>query len=214
MSAPPVRRSDVWLYGSIGMPLALLGYPLGIWLPRAHDSYIGLETAAVGAVITIAALFDAFSDPAMGYASDRFRTRWGRRRPWVLVGAPFLALALYFLLNPEQGSTVLYLGFWFVFLRLGTTMLGVPYAAWGMELSGDYDMRTRFQASREVFVLIGLIVAAAIPALVEISYGAQTTAVLAMVPTALFTVALYLAWTWPLGAVKHAQLRRLLRLKP
>jgi glycoside/pentoside/hexuronide:cation symporter, GPH family len=175
-----VTRGNIWMYGAIGMPLALLGYPLGIWLPRAYDTYIGLETAAVGAVISVAALFDAVTDPAMGYASDRFRTRWGRRRPWVLAGAPFLALALYFLLNPEQGSTVYYLGLWFVFLRIGTTMLGVPYAAWGMELSGEYDTRTRLQASREVFVLIGLIVAAAIPAVVEYLYREDTTAVLVL----------------------------------
>ena len=180
MSSHGISKANVWIYGSIGMPLALLGYPLGIWLPRAYDTYIGIDTAAVGAVITIAALFDAVTDPAMGYASDRFRTRWGRRKPWVLAGAPFLALALYFLLNPEQGSTVLYLGAWFVFLRIGTTMLGVPYAAWGMELSGEYNTRTRIQASREVFVLIGLIVAAAIPAVVEFLYQEETTAVLVL----------------------------------
>ena len=180
MSNQGISRSNIWIYGSLGFPLALLGYPLGIWLPRAYDTYIGLETAAVGAVITISALFDAITDPAMGYASDKWRTRWGRRKTWVLVGAPFLALALYFLLNPERGSTVLYLGAWFIFLRLGTTMLGVPYAAWGMELSGEYNMRTRIQASREVFVLLGLIVAATIPAGVEYLYQEDTTAVLVL----------------------------------
>ena len=172
-----VSRSSIWLYGSLGFPLALLGYPLGIWLPRAYDTYIGVETALVGAVITIAALFDAVTDPAMGYASDRYRTRWGRRRVWVLAGAPFLALALYFLLNPDKGSTVLYLGAWFVFLRIGTTMLGVPYAAWGAELSGEYETRTRIQSAREIFVLIGLVAAAAVPAIVETIHGAETTAV-------------------------------------
>ena len=180
MPSRGISKSGIWIYGSIGMPLALLGYPLGIWLPRAYDTYIGLETAAVGAVITIAALFDAITDPAMGYASDKFRTRWGRRRPWVLAGAPFLALALYFLLNPNEGSTALYLATWFVFLRIGTTMLGVPYAAWGMELSREYDTRTRIQASREVFVLIGLIIAAAIPAIVELIHEERTTAVVVL----------------------------------
>ncbi len=180
MSNQAISRSNVWIYGSLGFPLALLGYPLGIWLPRAYDTYIGVETALVGLVITVSALFDAVTDPAMGYASDKIRTRWGRRKSWILVGAPFLALALYFLLNPEQGSTVLYLGAWFMFLRLGTTMLGVPYAAWGMELSGEYNMRTRIQASREVFVLLGLITAAAIPAIVEFLYREETTAVLVL----------------------------------
>lgn len=180
MAQGDVSRSSIWIYGSLGFPLALLGYPLGIWLPRAYDTYIGIDTAYVGAVISIAAIFDAITDPLMGYASDSFRTRWGRRKAWVLVGAPFLALALYFLLNPDKGSTVLYLGAWFIFLRLGTTMLGVPYTAWGMELSGEYNTRTRIQSAREIFVLLGLIGAAAVPALVEMIYGDDATAVLVL----------------------------------
>lgn len=180
VSKPEIDRSSIWIYGSLGFPIALLGYPLGIWLPRAYDTYIGIDTYLVGAVISIAAVFDAVTDPAMGYASDSFRTRWGRRKAWVLVGAPFLALALYFLLNPERGSTVLYLGAWFVFLRVGTTMLGVPYTAWGLELSGEYNMRTRIQAAREFFVLVGLIAAAAVPAVVETIYGGDATAVMVL----------------------------------
>jgi Na+/melibiose symporter-like transporter len=180
LSTRDIDRSSIWIYGSLGFPLALLGYPLGIWLPRAYDTYIGIETALVGVVISVAAIFDAITDPAMGYASDSFRTRWGRRKAWVLVGAPFLALALYFLLNPDKGCTVLYLGAWFVFLRVGTTLLGVPYTAWGMELSGEYDTRTRIQAAREFFVLLGLIGAAAVPAVVETIYGDQATAVMVL----------------------------------
>ncbi len=180
MTGLNVSRSSIWIYGSLGFPLALLGYPLGIWLPRAYDTYIGIDTALVGAVISLAAIFDAVTDPAMGYASDKFRTRWGRRKAWVLVGAPLLALALYFLLNPDKGSTVLYLGAWFVFLRIGTTTLGVPYSAWGMELSGEYNTRTRIQAAREYFVLFGLIAAAAVPAAVEVLYGDDATAVMVL----------------------------------
>lgn len=192
MAGQTLTRRNIWIYGSLGFPLALLGYPLGIWLPRAYDTYIGIETALVGAVIFVAAVFDAVTDPAMGYASDRFRTRWGRRRAWIFVGAPFLALALYFLLNPERGSTVLYLGAWFIFLRFGTTMVLVPYAAWGAELSGEYDARTRIQAAREIFVLLGLIGAAAVPALVELINGADTTAVMVLNAYTWFAVPLLL----------------------
>lgn len=195
MAPEKVSRSSIWIYGSLGFPLALLGYPLGIWLPRAYDTYIGIPTVLVGAVISIAAIFDAITDPAMGYASDSFRTRWGRRKAWVLVGAPFLALALFFLLNPEKGSTVLYLGAWFVFLRIGTTMLGVPYTAWGMELSGEYKTRTRIQAAREFFVLLGLIGAAAVPAGVEFIYGDAATPVMVLNAYTWFAVPLLLLIT-------------------
>ena len=56
--SPGISRSRLWIYGSFGLPLAVLGYPLGVWLPRAYDTYIGIDTFAVGAVISIAALFD------------------------------------------------------------------------------------------------------------------------------------------------------------
>ncbi len=182
-----LTTSSIWIYGSLGFPLALLGYPLGIWLPRAYATYIGIATASVGAIMIIASIFDAVTDPAMGFASDRFRTRWGRRRIWVFIGAPFLLSALVFLLNPTVGSGVLYLGGWFVFLRIGTTMVTTPYAAWGAELSNEYHTRTRVVSVREVFVLLGLIGAALVPALVENLHGAQTTAVMVLN-----------AYTWPI----------------
>jgi glycoside/pentoside/hexuronide:cation symporter, GPH family len=175
-----VTRSTIWLYGSLGLPLALLGYPLGIWLPRAYDTYIGVDTALVGTIIAAAAIFDAVTDPAVGFMSDKLRTRWGRRKSWVTLGTPFLALALYFILNPDQSNTVLYLAFWFVFLRVGTTLVSVPYAAWGAELSSNYHTRTRIMSAHQVFILIGLIGAAAIPALVELVHGDETTAVMVL----------------------------------
>jgi Na+/melibiose symporter-like transporter len=167
-------------YGSLGFPLALLGYPLGIWLPRAYATYIGIATESVGTIMIIASIFDAITDPAMGYASDKLRTRWGRRRIWVMIGMPFLLVALVYLLNPSIGDDVYYLALWYVFLRVGTTMVGVPYGAWGAELSGDYHTRTRIVSVREVFVLLGLIGAAAVPAIVEQLNGATTTAVMVL----------------------------------
>jgi glycoside/pentoside/hexuronide:cation symporter, GPH family len=170
----------IWLYGSIGLPLALLGYPLGIWLPRAYTTYVGVPTAWVGLIITVAAVFDAVTDPAVGFLSDRWRTRFGRRKSWITLGTPLLALALFYILNPQEGATVVYLAFWFVFLRFGTTLVLVPYAAWGAELSGEYHTRTRIVSARQVFTLAGLIGAAAIPALVELLHGDATTAVMVL----------------------------------
>jgi Na+/melibiose symporter-like transporter len=146
----------------------MLGYPLGIWLPRAYATDIGVSLSAIGAVITVAAVFDAVTDPAMGYASDRYRTRWGRRKTWVFIGTPLLTWAVWMLLNPGTGSTIFYLAFWYIFLRVGSTLLGVPYAAWGAELSNEYHTRTRIQSAREKFVILGLIGAALVPAGIEI----------------------------------------------
>jgi len=175
-----LSTTRIWIYGSLGFPLALLGYPLGIWLPRAYATYVGIATDQVGWIITIAAVFDAVTDPLMGFASDKLRTRWGRRRAWVGIGMPFLTTALVYLLNPPLGSSVLYLAFWYVFLRVGTTLVGVPYGAWGAELSNEYHTRTRIVSAREVYVLLGLIGAAAVPALVEWVHAEATTAVMVL----------------------------------
>lgn len=180
MSPPNLSTTRIWIYGSLGLPLALLGYPLGIWLPRAYTTDVGVDTVWVGLIITAAAIFDAITDPAVGFLSDRLRTRWGRRKVWIGIGIPLLALALFYLLNPDAASTVFYLAFWFVFLRVGTTLVLVPYGAWGAELSADYDSRTRVVSVRQVFTLLGLIGAAAIPALVELAHGDGTTAVMVL----------------------------------
>lgn len=196
-------RSSIWIYGSLGFPLALLGYPLGIWLPRAYATDIGIHLAAIGGVIFAAAIFDAVTDPAMGFASDRFRSRFGRRKAWVFLGAPLLTLAVWMLLNPQVGSTIFYLAFWYISLRVGSTLLGVPYAAWGAELSPEYHTRTQIQSTREKFVLLGLMGSAAVPWAAEWYYAAAASASLILeasswlVVILLPSVALLVLWRVP-----------------
>ena len=170
----PITRSTAWIYGSMSLPLAIISYPLAVWIPRLYSTEIGIELGLIGLVIFCAAIFDAISDPAMGFMSDRFQTRWGRRKPWIAIGVPIYAMAVWMLLNPSEGATVLYLALFFILLRLATTLLGLPYAAWGMELSGEYHTRTMIQSAREKYVLAGLIVASAIVLISEEVFDDRT----------------------------------------
>ena len=169
-----ISKSTAWIYGSVSLPLAIIGYPLAVWIPRLYSTEIGIDLGLIGLVIFSAAIFDALSDPAMGFMSDRFQTRWGRRKPWIAIGVPVYAVAVWMLLNPDQGSTVLYLALFFILLRLATTLLGLPYAAWGMELSSEYHARTMIQSAREKYVLAGLIVASAIVLISEEVFDDRT----------------------------------------
>lgn len=173
----PVSRSSIWIYGSLGFPLALIGYPLGVWLPRAYSTDVGVDLSMIGVIIAAAALFDAFTDPLIGYGSDRYRTRFGRRKTWLAAGIPLLALAFWMLLNPPIVSGVAYLAFWYIFLRIGSTLVTIPYAAWGAELSPDYHVRTEVSSAREKFVLMGLIGAALVPFLLEQLAGDRVPAI-------------------------------------
>jgi Na+/melibiose symporter-like transporter len=161
-SAPDIKRSTAWIYGSVSLPLAIMSYPLGVWIPRLYSTEMGFTLEVIGFVIFLAAIFDAISDPLMGFFSDRTRTRWGRRKPWIFVGVPLYAAAIWMLLNPTEGVTVYYLAAFYIALRGTTTIFGLPYTAWGMELSSNYHTRTLIQSAREKFVMIGLMTASAI----------------------------------------------------
>ena len=88
-------------------------------------------------VIFVARLSDAFTDPLIGILSDRTRTRFGRRKPWIVGGIPLLLLTLYMLFQPPPAPTIWYFGTWIVLLYLAYTIVALPYYAWGAELSPD-----------------------------------------------------------------------------
>lgn len=166
-AAPDIKRSTAWIYGSVSLPLAIMSYPLGVWIPRLYSTEMNISLELIGLVIFCAAIFDAVSDPLMGFFSDRTRTRWGRRKPWIVIGVPLYAFVIWGLLNPSPGVTVIYLGAFYIMLRATTTIFGLPYTAWGMELSSNYHTRTLIQSVREKFVMVGLMTAATIVLLSE-----------------------------------------------
>ncbi|MBT4159847.1 MAG: MFS transporter [Gammaproteobacteria bacterium] len=168
---PTITRSRAWIYGSLGFPIAMLGYPLGPYIPRLYSTEMGISLTLIGLVITGAAIFDAITDPVMGHFSDRWRTRWGRRRPWIVLGVPLWAGAVWMLLNPSVGVTVTYLAFFYLMMRASSTILGLPYVAWGLELSSNYHTRTMIQSVREKYVLAGLVTSALIIAFSEEIFG-------------------------------------------
>lgn len=163
-----LSRKTIYAHGSLGLPLAVIGYPLAIWVPAHYSGGLGISLAAVGTILMLARLTDVITDPIMGEISDRWRTPFGRRKPWVVVGSLIMMVGVYHLFMPEPGVGVLYFLLWLAFFFIGSTMIALPHRAWGAELSPDYHQRSRVTAAREVYVLIGLMVAAAVPMIVEI----------------------------------------------
>ncbi|MGD9264676.1 MAG: MFS transporter [Lysobacterales bacterium] len=108
---------------------------------------LGMNPALVGLVSALPRLTDAFTDPLMGYISDHTRSKWGRRRPYIFVGA--IAAGLIFMLLwqlPDGKSENFY--FWFFLLGsiifyLAYTTFATPWVALGYELTPDYHERTR-----------------------------------------------------------------------
>lgn len=156
--------------------IAALGLPITLYLPQFYAGHEGLGLGAVGAVFMLARLWDVITDPAIGVLSDRFPTRWGRRRPWVVAATPIICLATWFVFLPQGQVSAAYLLFWMLVLYLGWTMLTIPHLSWGAELSGDYHQRSRIHAFREAGEIIGVPLVLAAPALIEHVGGADVEA--------------------------------------
>jgi Na+/melibiose symporter-like transporter len=161
-------KSTIYAHGSIGLPLAVIGYPLAIWIPAHYSGGLGLSLAMVGTILMLARFTDVLTDPLMGEISDRWRTRFGRRKPWVFLGTPIMMFGVYKLFMPPQDVGMLYFLCYLTLFFLGSTIIALPHRAWGAELSTEYHQRSRVTASREFFVLTGLLVAAFVPMMVEV----------------------------------------------
>jgi GPH family glycoside/pentoside/hexuronide:cation symporter len=164
-----LSKTTLYAHGSIGVPLAVIGYPLAIWIPAHYAGGLGLSLAMVGTILMLARFTDVITDPLMGEISDRWRTRFGRRKPWLLVGMPIMMLGVYKLFMPPPDVGIGYLLVYLTLFFLGSTIIALPHRAWGAELSPDYHQRSRVTASREFFVLAGLMLAALVPMLVEVT---------------------------------------------
>ena len=161
----PISNGALITYAALAAPLSIAELPIVIYLPTFYAKEIGLNIGLVGLVFLLARLWDGFSDPVIGTLSDRINSPFGRRKPWVIVGAPLLMGATWFLCNPPDQVGLLYLGFWAVLFYTALTIVKIPYWSWGAELSSDYEERSRITGFRESGSMIGNIIVAAAPLL-------------------------------------------------
>jgi GPH family glycoside/pentoside/hexuronide:cation symporter len=108
---------------------------------------LGMNPALVGLLAAIPRLFDALTDPIMGYISDNTRSRWGRRRPYIFIGAISVGIVYAVLWQLPADRTE---GFYFWYFLIGSllfylayTVYATPWVALGYELTPDYHERTR-----------------------------------------------------------------------
>lgn len=147
-------------------PIAALGLPITVYLPPFYASELGLSLSMVGLAFTISRIWDTVTDPVLGFVSDRFPSRWGRRRHWLVLSVPIMLLSIFMIFMPpvSQASFSYLLG-WMIFMYIGWTMLTISHMSWGAELSPDYDERSRIQGYREAALILGMLFVLTMPAL-------------------------------------------------
>ena len=156
-------RYSLLAYSLPSAPTSMLMMMLVVYLAPFYASEMGLELAAVGGIFFFARLWDAVIDPVVGNLSDRTRSRFGRRKPWIAMGTPLLMASLYFFLQPPEGVTITYLALAAMAFYVAMTLVQIPYLSWGAELSRDYTERIRVNGYREAGTMIGILLVASIP---------------------------------------------------
>ena len=148
------------IFAATSMPLSLLAIGVFMFLPVVYSALGEISMAEAGMVILVTRLWDFVTDPLIGWLSDRTRSRFGRRIPWMVLAWLPLSYATYKLFIPPDDAGSLYLAVWSFVLFTAGTALFMPYTAMGAELSTDYHQRSRVFLYRHVFAAVGTLSAA------------------------------------------------------
>jgi GPH family glycoside/pentoside/hexuronide:cation symporter len=150
-------------FGAGDLGPAIVAAINGFFLNAFLLDVAGLRPAAAGLIFLIVKVWDAVNDPLIGTLTDRTKTRWGRRRPWLLFAA--IPFGLFFFLQWLVPPLSDFGKFWYylvvaLLLDVAYTSVNVPYAALTPELTHDYDERTNLSSYRFAFSILGGVLAA------------------------------------------------------
>lgn len=213
MAPPPLRRSArIVSYALPGAGVSFMESLIQFYLLKFAADVLLVAPGLTGLLLGGARLWDALSDPLAGYASDRTRTRLGRRRPWILAAAPALAIGFLALWSPPASLSDTALAVWMGAALLlffsAQTAFQVPHLALGAELTDDARDRNRVFAVRLALSLGGYLLAAAalghLEGAADPRRGARAIAVGAGIVTALLCLLAVWRLREPAGHVSRS----------
>ncbi len=143
---PPVARRLFWGWAFGAFCTGVLANSVGLLHMRFMTDSLGIAAGTAGMLVALSKIYDAVFDPIMGGVSDRTRSAWGPRRPYLLAGAGLCAasMVLLFLVPQVTGRTlVLYMGFTLLFFSTAYTMFRIPYLAMAPDLTQSFEQRSR-----------------------------------------------------------------------
>lgn len=179
-SAEPLSFTTKLAYGAGDLGTAITANMLAVFLLIFFTNVAGIPAGLAGSILMIGKIWDAVNDPIVGVLSDRTESRWGRRYPWIVLGAVPFGLFFFLQWIVPQFSTDAIANQWGLFWYYVTisiifnifyTVVNLPYVALTPELTQDYDERTSLNSFRFAFSIGGsilsLVIALAIFSLID-----------------------------------------------
>jgi GPH family glycoside/pentoside/hexuronide:cation symporter len=157
---------------------------MGFYLLNFMTDVAKLGAGLAGTAMLIGKVCDAITDPTVGFLSDRTKSRWGRRRPWMFWGAIFLFFTMILqYTNPHIESQLwlfIYMAIAYCLLTTAYTMVNIPYGSLTPELTHDFDERTTLNAFRMSFAVVGTFIGAGLVLKIAGAFPSQDTGWTAM----------------------------------
>ena len=165
---PPPRQSlsetQHLAYAAPTMMVMFLWSPMGI-LQGIYAKYYGVALTTIATVLLLARVFDAVTDPLIGYWSDRIQTKFGTRKPFIVAGGLLFIVSSYFLYVPVDPNTVdaltvvstAYFLVWFLLFYLAWTLFEIPHLAWAAELASSSQAKNKIYSLRYLSGLLGML---------------------------------------------------------
>ena len=179
--APKLSFGRIALYSMASAGLNILAITIDTWilyfyappLDSGRPQYLPL--ALIGVLMMVASLWDAVIDPFIGHWSDTLRSRWGRRRPFLVLASPFILLGAVLLWTPPAGIvvvTAIYFMFVNLMYRSAYSLVGIPYDGTLPEMAPDSKARVGLSYWKNVFGIAGVLIGSLVAAPLFQSIGA------------------------------------------
>jgi Na+/melibiose symporter-like transporter len=174
--------------------LAMISLPVLLYTVPLYSGELKLGLVAIGGALSLARVWDLVTEPMIGMLTDRLPLRWGRRRPWMVLAAPFLMAGIYLLFVPPAGLVSPgYVLACLITIFTAWTFFNLSHVSWGGELFTDYDHRTRIYGWLMFAFLIGTLGCSIVPAVANKLTGIYTTSHTTLMLTAVIVVAVPLS---------------------
>lgn len=128
-----------------------------------YAKHYGLSLEGLALVFLCSRVFDAITDPLIGYFSDRYHQRTGNRSPFMWVGGLLFVVSAYFIYLPPEAPSLLYFLVWMMAFYLAWTLFEIPHIAWAGELSPSSSEKVKVYSMRTIAGYSGLILFYSIP---------------------------------------------------
>ena len=144
---------------------------VGSYLTIFYTDIVGLAPVAISAIMLGARIWDAINDPMMGAIAERTQSKWGRFRPYIAFGCPFLAIfGVLTFTNPFSGISaagVIWAAVTYVIAGMLYTLVNIPYGALAGVMTEDAEQRVKINTSRNIGMNIGMLIVNACSALLK-----------------------------------------------